>query len=117
MGDEKTEEQFSIDDFKKADIRIGEIRAVEVVQDADKLLKLTVDVGESVPRTIVSGIREYMENPESLVGVRCPFVLNLPFRTIRGIESQGMILAVIDKEKNFSVLKAGNAISVGTRVS
>jgi methionyl-tRNA synthetase len=117
MDDYKVEKQFSIDDFKRADIRIGEIRAVEVVPDADKLLKLTVEVGEGAPRTIVSGIREYMDNSEDLLGVKCPFVLNLPFRTIRGIESQGMILAVIDKEKNFSVLKAGEDVLVGTRVS
>ena len=85
---------ISFDEFKKVDIRIGTITAVEVVPDADKLLKLTVDVGEEKPRTIVSGIREYVGDPQKLVGKQTPFVLNLEYRTIRGIESQGMLFAV-----------------------
>lgn len=85
---------ITFDDFKKVDMRIGEIVAVEVVPDADKLLKLTVDVGEETPRTIVSGIREYVEDPEMLVGTKKAFVCNLEPRMLRGIESQGMLLAV-----------------------
>lgn len=84
---------ISYDDFAKLDIRIGEILEVEIVEDADKLLKLKVDLGEETPRQIISGIRTYFDDPQSLVGTKCPFLANLEPRTIRGFESQGMILA------------------------
>lgn len=84
---------ISYDDFARLDIRIGTITAVEVVEGADKLLKLTVDLGEEEPRQIVSGIREFFKDPQFLVGKQCPFVANLASRVIRGLESQGMILA------------------------
>jgi methionine--tRNA ligase beta chain len=90
---------ISYDNFAKLDIRIGEITSVQIVEGADKLLRLTVDVGEkhhdgsSCERQIISGIRTYFEDPQSLVGTQCPFLINLEPRTIRGFESQGMILA------------------------
>ena len=84
---------ISYDDFAKLEIKIGTITAVEVVPEADLLLKLTVDVGEETTRQIVSGIREYFSDIEQLVGKQCPFLTNLEPRTIRGLESQGMILA------------------------
>lgn len=85
---------ISYDDFKKVDMRIGEILEVEVVADADKLLKLTVNLGEEKPRTIVSGIREFFSEPQELVGKQVAFVCNLEPREIRGVMSEGMILAV-----------------------
>ncbi len=85
--------EISYDDFAKLDIRLGTILSVEIVPDADKLLKLMVDVGEEQPRQILSGIREYIAEPESLVGQQFPFLINLTPRMIRGLESQGMILA------------------------
>lgn len=108
-------EHVSYDDFAKLDIRIGEIKTVEVVEGADKLLKLSVDLGEEAPRQIVSGIREYFADPEALVGKRCPFVANLAPRTIRGIESQGMILAA-SHEEVFALLLPHQELPVGTRV-
>ena len=95
---------ITYDDFAKVEMKIGIITAVEVVPDADKLLKLTVDLGEEAPRQIISGIRTYFENPEALVGVRCPFVTNLEPRTIRGYESQGMILAASGSDGTFGLL-------------
>lgn len=86
-------EQISYDQFAALQIVIGTIVAVEIVEGADKLLKLAVEVGEETPRQILSGIREYFEDPQSLVGKQCPFLINLAPRTIRGFESQGMILA------------------------
>ncbi|MCB9806048.1 hypothetical protein H6775_02705 [Candidatus Nomurabacteria bacterium] len=110
--------KISIDDFKKTEITIGKILEVEIVPDADKLLKLTVDLGEEEPRQIVSGIRLYFENPQSLVGKHVPFATNLEPRIIKGFESNGMIMAVSDKEGNgFSLLEAGEHISPGSRVS
>lgn len=89
---------ISYDDFAKLKIAIGTIVQVEVVPAADKLLKLTVDVGETTPRQILSAIREYISDPDTLVGKQCPFLINLAPRTIRGLESQGMILAMGDAE-------------------
>ncbi len=108
--------EINYEQFAALDIAIGNIIAVEVVEDADKLLKLTVEVGEAAPRQIVSGIREYFEDPEFLVGKQCPFVLNLEPRVIRGLESQGMILAS-NHEDIFALLVPHNTLPAGTRVS
>jgi len=112
------EEKISIDDVKKVEITVGKILSVAVVEGADKLLKLSVDVGESEPRQIVSGIREYFEDPQVLVGKRVPFATNLAPRMIRSLESNGMIMAVNDKDGNgFSLLEVGEHISPGSRIS
>lgn len=86
-------EKITYDDFAKLEIKIGTILSVAVVPDADKLLILSVDVGEGEPRQILSGIRTFFEDPQVLVGKQCPFVTNLAPRTIRGLESNGMIMA------------------------
>lgn len=83
----------TIDDFKQIEMKVGTIRAAEYIEGADKLLKLTVDFGEAEPRQILSGIREYYAL-EQLIGKQCPFVTNLEPRTLRGLTSYGMILAV-----------------------
>lgn len=85
---------ISYDEFKKMDIRIGTVMAVEPVPDTDKLLKCILDFGEESPRTIVSGIREYYPEYEQLVGKQLLYIVNLEPRVIKGIESQGMLLAV-----------------------
>lgn len=86
-------ETITYDDFAKLQIVIGTIVSVEIVPDADKLLKLMVEVGEETPRQILSGIRTYFADPQILVGRQAPFLINLQTRVIRGLESQGMILA------------------------
>jgi methionyl-tRNA synthetase len=105
---------ISIDDFKKVEIVVGEIKAVEKVPDTDKLLKLTVDMGEPAPRTIVSGIALYHPDINVLVGKKCVFVANLEPRMLRGIESQGMILAVSTEDGKFSLLEPSADIPPGT---
>lgn len=105
----------SYDDFAKLEITIGTITVVEAVEKADKLLRLTVDVGEESPRQIISGIREYFEDIEFLVGKQCPFITNLEPRVIRGLESQGMIMAA-DHEDIFSLLIPHNELPAGTKV-
>jgi methionyl-tRNA synthetase len=110
----KKSKGISIDDFKKIDIVVGQIVAVEKVSDTDKLLKLTVDMGEPAPRTIVSGIALYFEDFNILVGKKCIFVANLEPRTLRGIESQGMILAVSTEGGKFSLLEPNSDIPPGT---
>ncbi len=85
-------EPISIDDFKKVEIRIGEIKSAEKIEGSDKLLKLKVNFG-SEERQVLSGIAAYFPNPEELVGKKCPFVTNLAPRMMMGLESQAMILA------------------------
>lgn len=82
---------ITFEDFKKLDIRIGKILTAEKVEGSDKLLKLEVDFGEE-KRQIVAGIAEFYAI-ESLIGREAPFAFNLEPRILRGIESQGMILA------------------------
>lgn len=108
--------EITYDDFSKLEIVIGTITTVEVVPDADKLLKLTVDIGTEEPRQILSGIREFYSDPEVLVGKQCPFLINLAPRTIRGFESQGMILAAGDVG-SFSLMHPESTLPSGTPVS
>lgn len=85
------------EEFKKLEIKIGKILSAEKIEGADKLLKLEVDFGTE-QRQIVSGIAQFYD-PASLVGKKCPFILNLESRIIKGVESQGMILAAdVDEE-------------------
>lgn len=107
---------ISYDDFAKLDIRIGNITAVEIVENADKLLKLTVDLGETKPRQILSAIREFFPDEQFLVGKQCPFVANLEPRVIRGLESQGMIMAA-NHEDIFALLLPHNTLPAGTKVN
>jgi len=107
--------QVSFSQFSDLNIVIGTIQSVAIVPDADRLLKLMVDVGEESPRQVVSGIREYFTDPESLVGKQCPFLINLEPRTIRGLESQAMILAS-HTEDTFSLLSPEPPLPAGTPV-
>ncbi|MBC8166049.1 MAG: methionine--tRNA ligase [Bryobacteraceae bacterium] len=83
---------ISIDDFAKVDLRVGIVKSAEPVKGADKLLHLKVDIGEPEARTIVAGIAKAY-TPEQLVGRKVVIVANLEPRKLRGITSQGMIVA------------------------
>lgn len=107
---------ISIDDYSKLEIRIGKILKAEIIEGADKLLRLEVDMSEEKPRQIVSGIKAYYPNPEDLVGIKCAFLTNLEPRVIRGHESQGMILAASTTEGQFSLLKVSDDIPAGTKI-
>ncbi|CAN5414889.1 methionine--tRNA ligase [soil metagenome] len=84
--------QIGIEDFTKVELRVGEVLTAERVQRSDKLLCFTVDLGEAEPRQILAGIAEHYE-PEKLVGRKIVVVANLKPRKLRGLESQGMVLA------------------------
>ena len=84
--------EITIDDFSKVDLRVARVLTAEPVKGADKLLKLTVDAAEEKPRTLVAGIAKAYR-PESLVGRKVVIVANLQPRKLRGIESNGMIVA------------------------
>lgn len=105
---------ISIDDFAKIDLRIAEVVACEAVEKADKLLKLTVKLGDET-RTVVSGIRKWYE-PEALVGRKVVLVANLKPAKLRGIESQGMILAAEDDAGNLDLVGTGLDLPSGTKV-
>ncbi|MBA3733483.1 methionine--tRNA ligase [Patescibacteria group bacterium] len=110
---------ITIEDFHKLEIRIGHIVSAEKVLDADKLLKLFVEFGEETPRQIISGISEFFPDPSALVGKKCAFAANLEPRVIRGLESQGMILAVNGMEgdnKFFSLLETSSDVVPGSKV-
>jgi methionyl-tRNA synthetase len=83
---------IEITDFIKVDLRVGEVLTAARIPKADKLLVLTVDIGEAQPRQILAGIAQYYE-PESLVGRKIAVVANLKPRKMRGLDSQGMLLA------------------------
>lgn len=91
---------ISFDDFQKLDIKIGTIIEAEKVEDADKLLKLKVDLGDDPStssgqdkRTLIAGIAENYK-PEDIIGKQIPILTNLEPKIIKGIESKGMILAI-----------------------
>jgi methionine--tRNA ligase beta chain len=99
-------DKITFEDFKKLDIRIGKILSAERIENSDKLLKLQVDFGPSSLCSsgqanilqIVSGIAEFYL-PETLIGKEFPFVVNLEPRILRGVESQGMIMAATAEDK------------------
>ena len=106
---------INIDDFKKIELMVGEILSAEKIPETDKLLKLSVGLGEEVPRQIVSGIALYFSDCSVLVGKKCMFVTNLEPRTIKGFESNGMILAVSTEDGKFSLLEPEDNIPVGSK--
>jgi methionyl-tRNA synthetase len=84
--------KIPIDDFSKVDLRVGVVLSAERVKGADKLMHMKVDIGEAEPRSIVAGIAEAY-TPEQLVNRKVVIVANLQPRKLRGIESNGMIVA------------------------
>ena len=94
-------DDINFDYFKKMDLRVAQITQCEDIAGADRLYKLTIDVGEE--RQIVAGIKQYYSK-EELVGKRIVIVANLEPRTLRGIASHGMLLAASGEDKNAVVL-------------
>ena len=86
---------ITYDDFSKLDMRVATILAAEPIEGADKLLKLTLDVGELGERTIAAGIKLWYE-VDDLVGKQIVYLSNLEPRRLRGVESQGMLVAADD---------------------
>lgn len=105
---------ITFDDFAKLDIRIGTIESAEKVENADKLLKLSISIGEEI-RQVISGIAEFYPDPQVLVDRQVPVLLNLEPREIRGHTSQGMILA-IDDDGGIVLLHPEKPIKNGAKV-
>ena len=107
-------DEITYDDFAKLDIRVGTVVAAEMVPETDKLIKCTIDFGEFGTRTIVSGIAEW-KKPEDLVGRQLPYIVNLAPRILRGVESQGMLLAASD-ENGVALLSPERLLAPGSRL-
>jgi len=105
---------LSIDDFGRVELRVGKVLTAQAVPKAKKLLHLSVDLGEAAPRSIVAGIAEAYA-PDALVGKQVIVVANLAPATIRGIRSEGMILAAGD-EAIVGLSALDRDVPPGTRV-
>ena len=120
MENKQEDKKFiSIDDFKQLEIKIGHVVSAESIPDSEKLLKLSVDMGEENPRQVISGIAKYFSNPNDLVGKKCAFAANLEPRKIMGMESEAMILAVSGGEGEnefFSLLTVNEKVSPGSQI-
>jgi methionyl-tRNA synthetase len=103
------------DDFAKLDIRVGTITAAEKVEKADRLLKLSVDIG-SETRTVVSGIAEHF-SPDECVGKQVSYLANLAPRKLRGIESAGMILMAEDADGKLKFVSPTEAVESGSVIA
>lgn len=104
---------IDINEFAKVDLRVAEVVAAEKVENADKLLKLTVSLGNE-QRTVVAGIAKYYE-PDALVGKKVILVANLKSAKLRGITSEGMVLAA-SKGKKLALLTVDEDIPAGSKV-
>jgi methionyl-tRNA synthetase len=92
-----------IGDFARIDLRVGEVLTAERVPKSDKLLLMTIDIGEATPRQVLAGIAQYYE-PEKMVGKKVVVVANLKPRKLRGYESQGMVVAASFGEEGRPVI-------------
>jgi methionyl-tRNA synthetase len=104
-------------DWSKIDLRVAEIKNVEEIEDADKLYKLTLDAGPEVgDRIVCAGIKPYYRK-DDLIGRKIILFLNLTPRKLKGIESQGMILAAVNSDESSVVLLTPEKdIDIGSRI-
>lgn len=110
-------ETISFDEWQKIDLRVARIKNVEEIAGADKLYKLTIDVGELGEKTICAGIKQHYEKDE-LVGKEIVIVANLEPRKMKGIESQGMLLAACNEDHSkIILLQPGKDIEEGSKIS
>jgi methionyl-tRNA synthetase len=105
---------ISIQDFQKVELKVAEVVAAQRVPGADRLLQLTLDLGDEI-RTTVAGIGLSYE-PEKLIGRQFVVVSNLEPAVIRGIRSEGMILAVGERDADIVVITPERPVQKGMRV-
>lgn len=110
----ETSDLISIDDFAKVQLRVAKVLTAEKIEGADKLLKLSVQVGEE-ERVLVAGIAKHY-SPEELVGKTVVIVANLKPAKLRGVVSHGMILAASDAEGNLALVTTDKNIPSGSRI-
>ncbi len=106
---------ITFDEFKKVELKVGQIIKADLVDGSDKLLQLEVDFGEDKTRVVVSGIAGHVDL-ENFIGSKKIFVTNLEPRSIMGIESQAMILAGKDGQ-GLALVEATRDLPIGTILS
>jgi methionyl-tRNA synthetase len=108
-------ENVTFEQFKTMDLRVAEIKAAEDIEGADKIYKLTIDVGEE--RTLVAGIKLHYTK-EELVGKKIVIVANLEPKVLRGVTSHGMMLAASTEDKSvLTLISVDRNIPNGSKVS
>ena len=113
---ESVKENIPFEDFEKLDIRVGLVTACEKVKKSKKLLKFHIDDGTPEGRTILSGIAQYYDDPQVLVGKQILFVANFAPRKMMGEESQGMILSAVNYDGTLSVTTTSTDVKPGSQV-
>ena len=110
-------EEINFNEWEKLDLRVGKILKVEDIEGADKLYKLTIDLGEEIgKRTVCAGIKKYYSK-ENLTGKKVILFANLIPRKLKGIESQGMVLAAVDEtEDKVILISPEEDIEIGSKV-
>lgn len=108
-------DRITIDDFAKVDMRVGIVREAQPVKGANKLVHMQVDIGEARPRSIVAGIAEAYR-PEDLVGRKVAIVANLEPRKLRGLTSEGMVVAASGEGGKPALVSFLEDVPVGARL-
>ncbi len=106
---------ISIDDFAKVELRVGLVTEAVNKEGSEKLLRLTVNIGEETPRIIFTGVRVFGFTPEDFLNKKFLFVTNLEYRKMMDEESQGMILAV-DSPEGKPVFINADGLDIGSKV-
>jgi methionine--tRNA ligase beta chain len=107
---------MTIDEFQKADLRVGKIVSAERVEGSEKLLLLKVDIAEPAPRQILSGIAKAYA-PDDLVGKSIVIIANLDPRMMMGMESNGMLLAVHGEDGSPVIFSPISDVPPGAKIS
>lgn len=111
-----SKEKISFSEWEKIDLRVAEILEIEEIKGADKLYKLKIDLGTET-RTLVAGLKQYYTAQE-LEGKRIIVFTNLEPRTIKGIESKGMVLAAVSDDHNEAkLIQPDGVLELGSKVS
>ena len=114
----QAEENVDFDTFCKSDFRVVKVKSCEAVKKSDRLLKFILDDGTGVDRQILSGIHKWYK-PEDLVGKTRVAIVNLPPRKMMGLESNGMLISAVHKEKGeevVSLLMLDDKIPAGAKL-
>jgi len=106
--------EISIEQFGQVKLKVATVLTAERIPKADKILKLTLDAGEDEPRTVVAGVAQHYA-PEELVGLQVVIVANLKPAKLRGITSQGMVLAAVGPD-GLCVVSPSKPTPVGSQV-
>ena len=106
---------ISIDYFKGVELKVGKVLSAERVEGSEKLLRLSVDLGEAAPRQILAGVGKSYD-PETMAGRQVVIAANLEPRQMMGLESQGMVLATGDNPSAIALLSPDKEVAPGSTI-